>query len=245
MIRIHCVICTLALAAFPLLAPGAEPAGYLQKFMDDATLRWPNNHTLTIVCHGHSIPAGYARAGEVKTFDAYPHLMHVELNRLFPYAVINVIVTAIGGEQAESGAARFDKDALSLNPDVLTIDYALNDRHIGVARAEKAWRSMIEKALAKNVKVLLLTPIPDHLVDLKNPDDPLFQHARMVRALASEYNVGLVDPLPVFEKAYRDGVKPGEIMSQNNHPNRKGHQMINCELMKWFPKGAVRASGTK
>jgi hypothetical protein len=56
----------------------------------------------------------------------------------FPHAVINVIVTAIGGENSESGAERFDRDVLSHRPDLVTIDYALNDRAIGLLRAEKA-----------------------------------------------------------------------------------------------------------
>ena len=59
--------------------------------------------------------------------------------------VINVIVTAIGGENSESGAARFATDVLCHKPDVVTIDYALNDRDLGLVRAEQAWRQMIEQ----------------------------------------------------------------------------------------------------
>lgn len=40
----------------------------------------------------------------VQTFDADPHLLHVGLKDRFPLAVINVIVTAIGGESSESGS---------------------------------------------------------------------------------------------------------------------------------------------
>jgi len=64
----------------------------------------------------------------VDTFNAYPHLLHLGLKERFPFAVINVAVTAIGGENSESGAARFERDVLNRKPDVITIDYALNDR---------------------------------------------------------------------------------------------------------------------
>ena len=48
----------------------------------------------------------------------------------FPHAVLNVIVTAIGGEDSIAGAARFERDVLALRPAVVTIDYALNDRWV-------------------------------------------------------------------------------------------------------------------
>src|SRR5215468_2820162 len=64
---------------------------------------WPTNRTINIVCHGHSVPAGYAQTPVVDTFNAYPHLLHLGLKERFPTAVINVIVTAIGGETSEGG----------------------------------------------------------------------------------------------------------------------------------------------
>ena len=73
----------------------------------------------------------------------------------------NVIVTAIGGESSDSGAARLETDVLRHGPRVVTIDYALNDRRIGLPDAESAWRSMIERLLESGIKPILLTPTPD------------------------------------------------------------------------------------
>jgi len=72
--------------------------------------------------------------------------------------VFNVITTAIGGETAEAGAARFAADVLTLRPDLVTIDYALNDVGLGRQRARAAWEGMIEAAARAEVKVILLTP---------------------------------------------------------------------------------------
>jgi lysophospholipase L1-like esterase len=171
----------------------------------------------------------------VRTFDAYPYLMHLGLNERFPHAVINVIVTGIGGENSEQGAARFEKDVLSLRPEVVTIDYGLNDRSIGLARAENGWRSMIEAALAAHVKVLLLTPTGDLSAKLDDPSDPLNQHAAQIRRLAAEYHIGLVDSLAAFKNYAHEGGNPKDLMAQINHPNRKGHELVATELLKWFP----------
>jgi acyl-CoA thioesterase-1 len=213
----------------------AAPAIYLSNVGAELTRRWPTNRTVNIVCHGHSVPAGYGR-GEVRSLDAYPHLLRAGLSERFPQAVINVIVTAIGGEQSEKGAARFEAEILPLRPDVVTIDYALNDRSIGLERAEKAWRKMIETCIAKNIPVILFTPTADTKANLDDPNDPLNQHAEQIRQLAAEYRVGLVDSLAQFKQFEAAGGDLKTVMAQNNHPNRKGHELVAPELLKWFPR---------
>lgn len=80
---------------------------YLQPVLDKLALQWPDNETVNLVCHGHSVPSGYFTTPFVNTFDAYPHLLHRMIKERFPFAVVNVIVTAIGGEHVASGAGRF------------------------------------------------------------------------------------------------------------------------------------------
>ncbi len=228
--------CATARAGQIPAAPGiASERTYLADVCAELTKCWPTNHTITIVCHGHSVPAGYAKTPVVRSFDAYPFLLHRGLNDRFPHAVINVIVTAIGGENSEQGAERFKRDVLSLRPDVVTIDYALNDRQIGLARSEKAWRSMIEMALAHHMKVILLTPTGDLSARLADPDDPLNQHAELIRRLARVYHVGLVDSLAQFQNYVRNGGQLSDLMAQVNHPNRNGHELVAAQLLSWFP----------
>ena len=73
---------------------------YLNPLLDELAQKWPNNRTINIVCHGHSVPSGYFATPFVNTFSAYPHLLHKMIKERFPYAVVNVIVTAIGGEHS-------------------------------------------------------------------------------------------------------------------------------------------------
>jgi lysophospholipase L1-like esterase len=213
----------------------ADPATYLREFVGLAGKRWPKNRTLRVVCHGHSVPAGYFKTPAVHTLEAYPHLLHHALSQRFPHAVINVIVTAIGGEESKSGAARFDSDVLALRPDVVLIDYSLNDRRLGLPASREAWASMIQRCRDQAIPVLLLTPTPDTRARWQQPDDPLQQHAEQVRALAREYGVGLVDSLAAFGQAVSAGTDLDSLMSQINHPNQKGHQIVAREILKWFP----------
>lgn len=207
---------------------------YLDSFKDELQKKWPQNKTLNIVFHGHSVPTGYARTPQVNTLQAYPHMLLYGIKTQYPNAVVNVITTSIGGEQAEHGEKRFEDEVLTHRPLVLLIDYALNDRNIGLERAEAAWRKMIESAKERNIKIILLTPTPDLKENILDENSPLSKHSEMIRKLASEYQVGLVDSYKIFQNKAKVGQRLEKYMSQNNHPNPAGHAAVASEIMTWF-----------
>ena len=90
----------------------AEPREYLKEIINILKTHWPDNRTVNIVCHGHSVPAGYFATPMVNTFNSYPHLVHRELNERFPFAVINMIVSAVGAEDSVTGKKRFESETL-------------------------------------------------------------------------------------------------------------------------------------
>jgi acyl-CoA thioesterase-1 len=211
---------------------------YLIDIVHEMTRPWPENRTVNIVCHGHSVPAGYFATPVVDTLAAYPHQLLIGLKERFAYAPVNVIVTAVGGENSEEGAARFTNEVLNHRPDVVTLDYALNDRRIGLLRAKDAWREMIDQALARNVKVILLTPTHD-VLSLRSGEkkwsEELPRHAELVRQLAIEYGLGLADSYGAFERYIQSGGHVLDLLAHINHPNRLGHQLVARELLRWFP----------
>ena len=212
----------------------ASPTNYLASVISRLEAHWPKNRTVNIVCHGHSVPAGYFKTPTVDSLHAYPNLLRVALAEKYTNAVINVIVTAIGGENSVKGAARFEADVLAHKPDVVLIDYALNDRRIGLETARTNWVAMIQKSQAAGVKVILLTPTPDQSAKLNDANDPLNQHAEQIRKLAADYHTGLVDPLAAFKAEIARGTALTNLMAQVNHPNARGHELVNAELIPWF-----------
>jgi len=97
----------------------ADPINYLSEIKVELNKKWPKNRTINLVFHGHSVPAGYYKTPIVKPFGAYPLMLLKELKELYPYAVISIVNTSIGGESAMSGAKRFYSDVLVHKPDVL------------------------------------------------------------------------------------------------------------------------------
>jgi lysophospholipase L1-like esterase len=211
-----------------------EKDNYLEPIKQELIKQWPKNRTINLVFHGHSVPSGYFKTPDVKTLQAYPHLLLKVLKQIYPYAVVNSILTCIGGENAAQGAKRFKRDVLNHKPDVLFIDYALNDRRIGLEASREAWEYMIKAALKKNIKVILLTATPDQKVDINDKTTDLQKLCDQITGLANQYKIGLVDSYAAFQQRISAGGVLSDHMSQVNHPNEKGHQLVADGIMKYF-----------
>lgn len=206
---------------------------YLDSVKAKLIKKWPNNKSINLVFHGHSVPTGYTTRGVVDRLQSYPFRTLKKVNDYYPYSVVNTITTSIGGEQSEQGAKRFKDEVLVYKPDVLFIDYALNDRGIGLERAKIAWEQMIKEALAYGTKVILLTPTPDLNEDITSENTKLAMHSIQIRALAEKYNVGLIDSYALFKELAQKQPLVG-YMSQNNHINQKGHQFVADAIFEYF-----------
>lgn len=212
----------------------ASPSDYLKEIKVELAKEWPKNRTVNLVFHGHSVPAGYFKTPIVNTLDAYPFQVLKMIKEQYPYAVVNIINTSIGGENSVSGADRFDSEVLIHKPDVLFLDYALNDTGIGLEKSYKAWNNMVQKALNRNIKIILLTPSPDQRIKMLEAHNVLEQHQKQIRKLAKENGIGLVDSFEVFKEKAIAGDSISKFMSQVNHPNTEGHRLIAQRIFKYF-----------
>jgi len=207
---------------------------YLGDIRQEMQKKWPHNKTINLVFHGHSVPSGYFNTPYVRTMLAYPQQVLEAVKEIYPYAVVNSITTAIGGENAEQGAKRFEQDVLCHNPDVLFIDYALNDRGIGLERSRQAWGEMIKEAQRQGIKVILMTPTPDLTENMLDDNSPLEQYSKQIRDLSVKYGTGLVDSYAAFKQKKKDGRELNAFMSQSNHPNEKGHEVVKELILDYF-----------
>jgi len=218
-------------AAISMLEAGPElPDGLLEELAKT----WPGNRTVNVAFHGHSVPAGYHVTPVVKPFDSYPLMAIQKIKEAYPHAVMNGIVTAIGGENSVAGAARFERDVLSMRPDLIFIDYALNDRGLPEAQVEDAWRSMARAAKEINIPVVFITPTGAEDVRINAPDEPLEIRAEIIRRVAAEEDIPVVDAWAAWKAALAGGMEQKELLSQINHPNRTGHGLVADEIARLF-----------
>ncbi|HCC17360.1 MAG: lipase [Bacteroidetes bacterium GWD2_45_23] len=230
----YIILCISILFSLTNLAQTGQTEDYLEDIRRKLQKKWPHNKTINLVFHGHSVPSGYFNTPHVRTMEAYPQQVLEAVKSIYPYAVVNSITTAIGGENAEQGAERFNRDVLCHKPDVLFVDYALNDRAIGLDKSRLAWKEMIKTAQEHGIKVILLTPTPDLTEDILDDNSPLEQFSIQIRELSEEYGTGLVDSYDAFKQKRRNGEKLNAFMSQSNHPNARGHEVVKELILSYF-----------
>lgn len=96
---------------------------------------------------------------------------------------------------------------------------------------------MIEKALEKKARIILLTPswehsrnLPDKLAEWKQ----LEQHAHMICSLAAENQIGLADSFAAFAEYEGYGGNLTDVLSWQNHTSQLGHELIAKKIFSWF-----------
>ena len=50
---------------------------YLDNVLDEMQKHWPDNKTVDIACHGHSVPAGYFATPYVNTFGSCIRIFYI------------------------------------------------------------------------------------------------------------------------------------------------------------------------
>jgi lysophospholipase L1-like esterase len=94
---------------------------------------------------------------------------------------------------------------------------------------------MIAAAKAARVPVLLATPTLDAGCGPTGTDATLDAHAQLIRDLAAEHGLGLVDSHAAFLAYQRAGGRLGDLLSQGNHPGRRGHALVADLVIDWLP----------
>ncbi len=168
---------------------------------------------------------------------------------------VDVLNAGIGGNSTSDAAKRFEKDVTSRHPDLVIIQFGLNDSTINVWKDPPDTRSRVsqEKYLAQleqwtetsrkaNCHVILMTPNPMRwtppLVKLYGkppylPKDPdglnvtLIPYVQGVRDLAKKHKVPLVDVYAEFQKHGKiEGQSVDGLLLDGMHPNDDGQRMI-------------------
>lgn len=150
----------------------------------------------------------------------------------------------ISGNTLDDLAERWEKDALSLKPDVLSVLIGVNDvdNHIrgkGKELDVKAWetkyRSLLDSALAQNpnLKILLGTPFVANTGKMRNSENYTERErlvkecAEAVRRIANDYKAVCLPYDVMFAKAIKTKANKDTYWIWDGiHPTAAGHQLM-------------------
>jgi lysophospholipase L1-like esterase len=212
---------------------------------------------ITLVAFGDSTTAV---RGEIKI---YAGLLADELPRRG--VQVKVINAGRGGHNTSHGRARFEKDVLAHDPDVVVIQFGINDAAVDVWKKPPATESrvslteyeanlrhFVDTLTGDGVAVILMTPNPlrwnpkMRKMYGKPPYDPgdeggfsafLKHYAEKVRDLAEEKDLPLVDVYRMFEEhGARLGQSVDELLLDGVHPNDRGQRKVADALLPLVAK---------
>ena len=183
----------------------------------------------TIVCFGDSITAGYAvRRG-------FPSFLLESLRQRFLDSKIEMINSGICGDTSQDGLGRLDWAVLSYEPDLVTINFGINDCVL-VLSLEEFEMNLVEMVrrirAGPDSEILLLSSQP-----LESPpyDQRVLDYYQTVETVAKEMNVGFVDVYGAWMKRVRVGMPLDSLILPGlDHPNEAGYRIIAEELMSLF-----------
>jgi lysophospholipase L1-like esterase len=166
---------------------------------------------------------------------------------------IRVINAGVPGDTTDRGRARFARDVLAHEPDLVVIQFGANDSaidvwkgatkpRVGQERYTANLRFFIAELQKRHCQVILMTPglfrWTDKLRGMYGkppyrPDQPdgfcvtLKEYAAIVRRLAEEKGLPLVD---VYAAQTQYDAKPDQsvdaLFLDGMHPNDRGHELI-------------------
>lgn len=183
---------------------------------------------VTIVAFGDSITAGYAvRRG-------FPSFWKEALGKKYPEASIAMVNSGTSGDTTLDGRARLPWAVLSYHPDLVTINFGINDAVMGLPLEEfKAnFKEMAENVKIEGAEVLLLSSPP-----LETPyyDRLVLNYYPIVGEVAKELDVGFLDVYGAWMERVKVGTSLGSLILPGlDHPNEDGYRVIAEELMKLF-----------
>ncbi len=168
---------------------------------------------------------------------------------------IRVINAGVGGNTTDMARARFESDVLKVRPDVVVIQFGINDgvvrvwekppptkSRVSLERYGENLRHFVRTLRAQGARPILMSPNPlrwtPELVRLYgrppyHPEEPdgfnlhLARYAALVGQVAAEEHVPFVDVYGRFQSLGGEGGRGIDaLLLDGMHPNAAGHRLI-------------------
>ena len=183
--------------------------------------RAANGESLVIGFLGGSITQGSLSSTPK---NCYAYLVYEWWKKSFPNAAFSFVNGGIGGTTSHYGGARAWKDVLCYRPDIVTVDFSVNDDA----------NDFFEETYEGTLRRLLAAPSAPAVVVLNNVFYDTGKNAQ-------DYHNRIADHYGIPHVSIKDTVYPdvesgkivrADITPDNLHPNDKGHRLVADEICK-------------
>ena len=225
------VAAALAGLCFAVTPLRAQPAAGLQTARRLADAAEP----VRVVCFGDSITGIYYHSGNRR---AWPEMLKVALNRLYPKADVTVFNAGVSGNTSAQGLARMQKDVLDRKPHLTVIMFGMNDLAYGAVAPEQDaspkaafvnnLKTMAGRCRAAGSEVILCTQNPVYADALpRRPPERVGEFAALIRQTGAELQVPVADVYTEWKKLGETDARAWRLlMSETIHPAMAGHKRM-------------------
>ncbi len=211
-----------ALAALGLTTAGSEAGA-----ASAAAFAHPNLHAVmadmaggtpvTVVFFGGSITWGATATDPLRT--SWRALVERELRARHPRTPLTFVDAAIGGQPSQLGVFRMDRDVLPFEPDLVFVEFTVND---GTRGGSEEWMEGIIRKLRARRPSAAIVPVvfgyaaAGHYVSPgRERHLPVFEH----------YGLPVIDTLPTIRQRVADGLPTTAFLTDGVHPNDTGYRL--------------------
>jgi len=184
---------------------------------------------VTIVAFGDSLTQGWmVRKGYINFIDEmlslkYPESRHRIINRGIP------------GDTSDAGLYRLGRDVLDENPDLVLIQFALNDAYMGFSpgRLKKNILSMIERIKDDtSAAILLITSV---MINIRDENSMAEKFYSILQEIAKEEDIPIALVHEYWKKMISDGIEHSSLVQGDQvHPTVEGYRLMAEAVMELF-----------
>ena len=170
---------------------------------------------VTVAYLGGSITQGSSAGDKL----CYARLTTNWLMETFPEAEIEYVRAGIGATGSYIGVHRAERDVVSRNPDLVFIDFTVNDTHANTQRDKESYEGLIKKLWESDSAPAVVT------IAMTQEDGTSFQEYHS--DVCAAYDI----PMISYREAILDVIDKGHIIwddisDDNIHPNVPGHAVL-------------------
>jgi acyl-CoA thioesterase-1 len=182
---------------------------------------------IRIIALGDSLTQGWmVRKG-------YLDFLAEMLEKKYPNCEVTIINRGIPGDTADGGLFRLREDVLDSDPDLVFIQFALNDAFMGVDpdRFKNTIKSIVEQIrVDTDAEILLITSVP---VMHESSDAMVEKFYSRLADISEEENVAITPVHRYWKKKISEGVDfRGLVQGDMVHPNVEGYRLMAEAIME-------------
>ncbi len=180
---------------------------------------------ITVAYLGGSITQG----SSATPTSCYAYLTTEWLKRQFPKSDITYVNAGIGATGSYIGVYRTDRDVLSHSPDLVFVDFSVNDTTENTERNKASYDGVLRKLWFAESKPAVVT------IAMTMDDGTSFQEYH--KEICEAYDI----PMISYHDAIMDVIQHGhikwtDISDDNIHPNETGHKVLTEIITSYLGK---------